>query len=201
MGSANDDNWLRTNGLAEPEILAGKVNELLEKAKAEKAKKVDISYFTDLTLQNQHGEEFRFYSDLMQDKIVFINPFFSECPGTCPVMHTMMQQVQAHLGDKLGESVVMLSITVDPINDTPEVLKEYAESYGAKPGWHFLSGSVNNVNTIMKKLGKYVETREQHDTIILIGNLKTKLWKKANGLAKASEVIEVLDSVIQDEGA
>ena len=81
-----------------------------------------------------------------------------------------------------------------------EILGTYAESYGAKDGWHFLSGSVKNVNTITRKLGKYVEHREDHDTIILIGNLKTKLWKKANGLAGAPEIIKVLDSVIADVG-
>ena len=54
---------------------------------------------------------------------------------------------------------------------------------------------------IMKKIGKYVAQREQHDAIILIGNMKTKLWKKANGLANVTEIIEVLDGVINDDGS
>ena len=200
MGSANNDEWIRTNGLASPEVLAGKVNEHLEAAEKEVAMNADKSYFTDLEVANQNGEKFKFYSDLMKDKIVFINPFFAECPGSCPIMHTMMKEVQAHLGDKLGTSVSMLSITVDPVNDTPDKLKDYAAIYGAKPGWHFLSGSVKNVNTIMRKLGKYVGEREQHDTVILIGNMNTKLWKKANGLGNVADIIDVLDSVIEDTG-
>lgn len=200
IGSANNDEWIRTNGLASSDVLAGKINQYLDKAKLEFSQKADRTYFTDLVLTNQHGDEFKFYSDLLKDKVVFINPFFAECPGTCPLMHTMMQDVQKHLGDKLGKSVVMLSITVDPVNDTPEKLKDYAASYGARPGWHFLSGSVVNVNAVMKKLGKYVEVREQHDTVLLIGNMNTKLWKKANGLANVSEIIEILDSVIEDVG-
>ena len=200
IGSANDTDWIRTNGLASPEVLATKVNQYLDSASIDFNNKADLNYFTDLELIDQHGESFRFYSDLMKDKIVFINPFFAECPGSCPIMHNMMKEIQTHLGDKLGSSVVFLSITVDPINDTPAKLKDYAASYDAKPGWHFLSGSVQNVNTIMRKLGKYVDSRETHDTIILIGNMKTKLWKKANGLANVTEIIEVLESVINDSG-
>jgi len=200
MGSANNDEWVRTNGLASPEVLAGKVNQYLDDAEKEVKMSADKGYFTDLELVDQNGETFKFYSELMKDKIVFINPFFAECPGSCPIMHSMMKEVQAHLGDKLGTSVTMLSITVDPINDTPDKLKDYAAIYDAKPGWHFLSGSVQNVNTIMRKLGKYVPEREQHDTVILIGNMNTKLWKKANGLANVTEIIEILDSVINDNG-
>lgn len=200
IGNAGNDEWIRTNGLASPDVLSSKVIEYLDEAKREKQIKRDLKYFTDLPLINQHGEEYNFYSDLLKDKVVFINPFFAECPGTCPIMHTMMQEVQSHLGDRLGESVLMLSITVDPVNDSPEVLKEYAARYGAKEGWHFLTGNVENVHAVMKKIGKYVRVREQHDTIVLIGNLKTQLWKKANGLAETSEIIEVLESVIDDLG-
>lgn len=200
MGNANNSDWIRTNGLADADVLAGKVTEYLDEKKQERRMNEDKSYFTDLVVEDQNGEEFKFYSDLLKDKIVFINPFFADCPGSCPIMHTMMKDVQAHLGDQLGQSVVMLSITVDPVNDTPEKLKDYAASYGAKPGWHFLSGSATNVNTIMRKLGKYVEAREQHDTVILIGNMKTKLWKKTNGLANVTEIIAILDSVINDDG-
>ncbi len=201
MGNADNDDWIRTNGLASPEILSEKVIQYLDKAAEAKRDINDLNYFTDLELENQHGEKFRFFSDLLKNKIVFINPFFAECPGSCPIMHTMMKDVQAHLGEKLGSSVVMLSITVDPVNDTPEILKDYAAKYDAKQGWHFLSGSVSNVNAIMKKIGKYVPEREAHDTVILIGNMKTKLWKKANGLANVTKIIEVLDSVINDDGS
>lgn len=199
MGYANDTNWIRTNGLASPDVLVDKAVEYIEIAKAA-MDSPDRDYFTDLELIDQNGESFRFYSDLLRDKVVFINPFFAECTGSCPIMHTMMKDVQNHLGDKLGTSVVMLSITVDPVNDTPDKLKDYAALYEAKEGWHFLSGSVNNVNDVMKKIGKYVPEREQHDAIILIGNMQTKLWKKTNGLANVTEIIEVLDSVINDEG-
>ena len=96
-------------------------------------------------------------------------------------------------------SVIILSISVDPLKDTPERLNEYAQDYNARDGWHFLTGSKSNVEVVLKKLGKYVKKREQHDAILLIGNTKTRLWKKVNGLSPPSSIIQVLDSVINDQ--
>ena len=93
-----------------------------------------------------------------------------------------------------------MSITVDPKNDTPDKLGAYAKRFNAKRGWYFLSGDIANVETALRKLGKYVENREAHDTVLLIGNVSTRLWKKANGLAEADEIIEIVDSVIKDQG-
>ena len=111
MGTEGKDDWIRTNGLADTEILTQKANEYLAQKKAEEQLRADINYFTDLEVENQHGEKLNFFTDLMKDKVVFINPFFAECPGSCPIMHNMMKEVQAHLGDKLGTDVNLLSIT------------------------------------------------------------------------------------------
>ena len=201
MGKVGEDNWIRTNGLAEPAKLADALKGYLDKTAFAEPKKLDpndLNYFTNTVLVNQYGEEMKFYEDLLADKIVVINPFFSECPGSCPIMHSKMQQIQEHLGDRIGKDVHLISITVDPDVDQPEILGEYAQSFEAKRGWYFLSGNKENVETILKKLGKSVNNREEHDTIFLIGNIPTKLWKKANGLADADEVIKIVDSVIDD---
>ncbi len=202
MGKEGENNWIRTNGLADPAKLAEKLSGYIDDGPAVSAPsdQQDLGYFTNVKLVNQFGEEMQLYEDLMKDKVVFINPFFAECTGVCPAMHQSMQQVQAWLGDKLGKEVLMISITVDPTNDTPEILGDYAARFNARKGWYFLSGEQENVNLVLKKFGKYVADREQHDAIILIGNVPTRLWKKANGLAPAEEIIKVLESVINDHG-
>ena len=201
MGKQGAPDWIRTNGLADPATLADALNAYLNKTADVEPKALDendLHYFTNTVLVNQYGEEMKFYEDLLYDKIVVINPFFSECPGSCPVMHNKMKEIQAHLGDRLGKDVHLISITVDPKVDRPEILGEYAQRFEAERGWYFLSGDVENVEMILKKLGKNVSNREEHDTIFLIGNIPTKLWKKANGLADTKEVIKTVDSVIQD---
>jgi cytochrome oxidase Cu insertion factor (SCO1/SenC/PrrC family) len=221
IGREGESNWVRANGLTAPEKLAEIIRGRLAAAApgsaapaaatpavhasaVDNASAVDdspeLKYFTDVKLSDQFGEEHRLYSDLLKGKIVVINPFFEQCTGSCPVMNTTMEQLQAHLGERLGRDVVILSITVDPVNDTPSTLKDYAARFHAKRGWYFLSGKRENVELALRKLGQYVETRESHSTVVLIGNVSTRLWKKVNGLAPAANIIEELDGVIADTG-
>lgn len=156
-------------------------------------------YFSDILLVNQNGEKMRFYSDLLQGKTVIINSFFATCQGSCLPLSRNLQKVQEALGDRLGKDARIISISVDPAVDTPGALKAYANKLQAKPGWYFLTGDKASVDFALKKLGQFVENKEGHTNIFIIGNESTGLWKKAFGLAKSDDIVKVVDSVINDK--
>ena len=156
-------------------------------------------YFYDVELVNQYGQPLRFYSDLLQGKVLVISSFMATCQSACPPKNRNLEKIQDAGGDHLGKDVLILSITVDPLTDTPAKLKEYARAYHAKPGWHFLSGKKENVDWALYKLGQYFADKEQHTNILVIGNEKTGLWKKAFGLAASTELIKVFESVLNDK--
>ena len=158
------------------------------------------NYFGDTRLTDQDGRELRLYSDLIQGKVVVIDVMFTACTGACPIMSSTFAKIQDRLGERLGKDVHLLSISVDPVNDTPARLKEFAARFKARPGWFFLTGSKENVDAALRKLGQYVETREAHQNLFLIGNDRTGLWKKAFGLAKPEDIFPVVDSVLNDKG-
>lgn len=155
-------------------------------------------YFSDVELINQDGKRMRFYADVLRGKTVVVESFFSTCSGTCPLMNATFGRIQKALGDRVGKDVVLVSITVDSENDTPAKLKEYAGRMGAGPGWLFLTGSKTNVEQALGKLGLAVPTREQHKNIFLVGNEPKGLWKKVFGLAKADEIIRIVEGVAND---
>jgi len=155
-------------------------------------------YFTDTPLIDQDGREQRFYSDLLDGKVVVINSFFTSCKDSCPVMSATFVRIQDWLGDRLGKDAFLVSITVDPSTDTPDVLKQYARRFKARPGWSFLTGKPADVELVLKKLGQYVGVKEDHMNIFIIGNERTGLWKKAFGLARPDDIIKVVDSVLSD---
>lgn len=157
------------------------------------------NYFTDVQLVNQDGKPMRFYSDLLKDKVVIINTFFTSCTSVCPPMSRNLERVQSWLGDRLGKDVRIISISVDPAVDTPPRLKDYAQKYKAKPGWFFLTGKKENAEFALRKIGQFVESRDDHSTVIIIGNLHTGLWKKAMGMAKPEDLIKVVASVVDDK--
>ena len=156
-------------------------------------------YFSDIQLVNQNGEKMRFYSDLLQGKTVIINSFFATCQGSCLPLSRNLQKVQEALGDRLGKDARIISISVDPTVDTPTALKAYANKLQAKPGWYFVTGDKASVDFALKKLGQFVENKEGHTNIFIIGNESTGLWKKAFGLAKSEDIVKVVDSVINDK--
>lgn len=166
---------------------------------ADKASQEARAYFTDVVLVNQHGKPMRLYSDLLRGKVVIISTFFTSCEGVCPVSQTNLKKIQDWLGRRLGDEVHILSLSVDPVNDTPARLAEFASRYKAREGWHFLSGDPENVRFALRKLGQFVSDRESHQSVFIIGNEPTRLWKKAFGLSKPEELIPVVDSVLNDK--
>ena len=157
-------------------------------------------YFTDVELITQNGQKVKFYSDLLQGKVVIINSFFATCQGSCLPLNQNLAKVQEALGDRLGKDVYILSISVDPAVDTPTNLNAYAKKLHARPGWYFLTGAKDNVDFALKKIGQFVDDKQDHLNIFIIGNERTGLWKKAFGLAKSEELVKVVESVLNDQG-
>ena len=157
-------------------------------------------YFTDVALINQDGRTMRFYSDVLQGNVVVINTFFSTCEGICPVINRNIKQLQERLSNPSNQNLVFVSITVDPLTDTPDRLKQYAEEMDAQPGWIFLTGTKENVDLALSKLGQTIEDKEEHTNILFIGNEPTGLWKKALGLATTEDLSAVVESVLHDRG-
>ena len=173
----------------------------LQQAQPATAKSVNSAaekYFSDVELINQDGQKMRFYSDVLKDKVVIINSFFTTCTSVCPPMNRNFEKVQEALGDRLGKEAFLVSISVDPETDTPPRLKEYSRRFHARDGWIFLTGKKANVEWALYKLGQYVEAKNDHTTIIIIGNEPKGLWKKAFGLAKPDELVKIVDDVIND---
>jgi cytochrome oxidase Cu insertion factor (SCO1/SenC/PrrC family) len=158
------------------------------------------AYFTDAILVNQYDEEMRFYSDLLDGKVVVINPFFAECKDSCVKMSSTMKYLQDHLGDRVGKDVHLISLSVDPSKDSPDVLAKYAENFGARRGWYFLGGKPETVAGILGRLGMAVARREDHTTVMIVANVPTGLWKKARGLSPPDEILELVEGVLADPG-
>ncbi|MFM7630128.1 MAG: SCO family protein [Algoriphagus sp.] len=94
-------------------------------------------YIPEFAFTNQDGKTIG-RAD-MQGKITIVDFFFTSCPSICPIMSKEMERVNDHFRD--DPQVQLMSISIDPEYDTPELLKEYAQKHHAISGkWQFLSG-------------------------------------------------------------
>jgi protein SCO1/2 len=94
-------------------------------------------YIPDFTFTNQEGKPIG--RAQMEGKITVVDFFFTSCPSICPVMSKEMARVNDMFRDE--PQVQLMSISIDPEYDTPQILKKYADEHQAITGkWHFLSG-------------------------------------------------------------
>ena len=184
---------------AAPQAFAGRqVNAAIEPQtdalRDEKAR----SFFTDLTVITHEGEELRFYSDLLKDKLVVISFFYTNCQTAQPALVTSFK-LQKRLRNRLGQDILLLTISVDPENDTLEVIREYAKKFNPQKGWLFLTGSEKNMDVINRKLGNTIALPEGHLRLFLLGNLKTGHWMKLLDSAPDIALAMGLASLESDE--
>ncbi len=138
------------------------------------------SYFPNTRLITDTGEQVDFYDDLIKGKIVAINFIYTSCPDTCPLETAHLVKVQKILGDRLGSDIFIYSISIDPENDTVEVLHDYKKRFGAN--WTFLTGEKAEIGHLRRKLGLYIDeidnNSRNHSISMIIGNEATGRWMK-----------------------
>jgi len=149
----------------------------------------------DVNVLDQHGNELHFYSDLIKGKIVAINFIFTNCTTICPPLAATFAQLQKEMGEKVGKDVHLISISVDPLTDTPERLKAWGAKFKAGPGWTFVTGEKQEMDKLLNALGAAVSNREDHTPAMIIGNDGKGVWTRTYGLAKISQIVGLINDV------
>lgn len=135
----------------------------------------------NVELVRHDGEKVRFHDDLMEGKVFILNFMYTTCPDVCPMETARLSEVQAILGDRVGQDIQMYSITVDPDVDTPEVLADYRERFGVEAGWDFFTGDEMDILSLRRRFGLYFDDTEDlqdHNISMVIGNARTGQYLK-----------------------
>lgn len=159
-------------------------------------------YFTNLEVIDQDGNRLRFYDDVLKGKVVAINFIFTNCQGACPLMTQNLSMVRDMLGVELGTDIHFVSISIDPVRDTPAAMKEFAETHRAdQEGWRFVTGDPDNLASIVKRLGQYTDDVEAHSTLLIAANVRTAHWTKIPPNVPPNGVVERLRLLIEEDSA
>ena len=175
--------------------VAGKARELHQDGAA---------WFTNVEVKTQDGRTLRFYDDVLKGKVVLINFFFTDCDAVCPLMTENLTRVQELLGDRVGKDIFMVSISLEPEHDTPEVLAAYAKTYGVGPGWLFLTGKKTDIDLLRHRLG-FVDSDpvedadpEQHIGTVRITNEPMHRWAMSPALVNPPALVRTVKRVIPE---
>jgi cytochrome oxidase Cu insertion factor (SCO1/SenC/PrrC family) len=156
-------------------------------------------HFPNVPLVTQDKRTVRFYDDLIKNKVLIIQFMFTNCEQYCLMVTPNLVRVQTELQKRAAGSVTMISITVDPIHDTPGVLKEYASKFHVRPGWQFLTGQKSDIDQIRRGLGVYDpdDKKIEHMNVLTIGKESSGQWLAIGGLAKPEVIVQTVLSLTE----
>jgi len=150
------------------------------------------NYFPDVPVVTQDGKTLHFYDDLIKGRIVVVNFIYTSCSRLCPIETARLAEVKDRLGDAVGRNIFFISMTVDPEHDTPDLLKAFADAFGAKaPGWQFVTGQPADIDAINAKFGDNSAGRglSSHRNEILIGNDATGDWERDSSFNDVNQLL------------
>lgn len=142
----------------------------------------------DVVLVDQNGKKVRLKTLLESGQPVIVDFIFGTCTTICPVLSAGYANLQRKLGPE-SSRVQLVSITIDPENDTPKVLKEYLQRYQAKPGWSFLTGSRKDIDRVMRAFDAYFRDKMDHKALTFIRRPDGS-WIRLYGLLSSSEFMQ-----------
>ncbi|RNB86287.1 SCO family protein [Brevibacillus panacihumi] len=115
----------------------------------------------DISLEALDGSAFPLTNEKKNLRLVEL--IYTRCPDVCPTTTVRMVQLQKRLMEEnlMGNGIEFLTVTIDPVNDTPEVLRKYAQNIGIDPqGWVILRGDEETIKTVTRSLGFFANQTE-----------------------------------------
>lgn len=143
----------------------------------------------DVELVNQDGHRVHVYSDLIKGKVVAINSIFTTCTTICPTMGAGFARLERLLGD--NPDTMLISISVDPSHDTPEMLKAWSAKFHRGPGWTLLTGPKPDVDRLLKALGLQSADKDAHSPMTVIGSDRS--WTRQAGLPSPAKLAGIMN--------
>jgi len=148
----------------------------------------------DVVLINQDGKKVRLTTLLNSKQPVVVDFIYGTCTTICPVLSAGYVNLQKKLGPA-SQNVRLVSITIDPENDTPKILKDYLKRYRAKPGWDFLTGSRKDIDRVMNAFDSYFRDKMDHKPLTFISSPADGTWIRLYGLISSSEFMDEYNKV------
>jgi protein SCO1/2 len=128
----------------------------------------------------------------VKGKVVAVQFIFTTCTTICPPLGATFARVQKELGERAGRDVRLISVSVDPVTDTPERLKAWGAKFHAAEGWTFVTGAKPQVDELLRALGAATASPADHSPTVLIGNDAAGQWTRTYGLARPGVLLKLI---------
>ncbi|MBS0375941.1 MAG: SCO family protein [Proteobacteria bacterium] len=145
----------------------------------------------DVELTRDDGQQVGLGRELDDGRPVVLAFIYTSCTTVCPVTSQTLAQVQARLGAERAR-IHLMSISIDPEQDTPARLREYAQRFHAGPEWQHYTGTRAASEMAQRAFNAYRGSKMDHQPVILVRSTPTGDWVRFDGFATADQLLAEL---------
>jgi protein SCO1/2 len=141
-----------------------------------------------VTLVRDDGKSVDLAAELDDGRPVVVNFIYTSCTTICPMSSQVFEQFQEDLGSA-RDSVHLVSISIDPEQDTPARLRAYAAQFHAAKSWNHYSGTLAASVAVQRAFNAYRGDKMSHVPLVLVRAAPGKPWIRLEGFARADDLI------------
>ena len=152
-----------------------------------------------IRLVRDDGKLISLPEEMNDGRPVVLNFVFTTCSSICPLMSQIFEQ----FGRKLGtdrERVHLMSISIDPEEDTPARLREYARKFHAGPEWQYYTGTVEASLAAQRAFNVWRGDKMSHGPVTLVRAAPGKPWLRIEGFVTPAELVQQYRQVLEQSG-
>lgn len=142
----------------------------------------------NVQLVRQDGKAVSLPAELDDGRPVVMNFIFTTCESICPLMTQSLAQFQRQLGAE-GAGVHMVSISIDPEQDTPARLREYAKQYKTLAGWSYYTGTEAASIKAQEAFNVYRGDKMSHAAVTLLRTAPGASWRRIDGFVTPDDLV------------
>jgi protein SCO1 len=153
----------------------------------------------DALLQDHQGRSVRFVRDILQDRVFVLNFIFTGCSTVCPPQTALLKQARDTM-PTTSLPMVWLSLSVDPLADTPATLNAYRKKFDISAGptpWYFLTGEPNTVTNLRTVWGDRSRDPNEHLSRLIVGSLASRRYTRMDAFAPPQLVAQRVQELMQ----
>jgi protein SCO1/2 len=142
----------------------------------------------DVKLVRQSGAAVSLPAEMDDGRPVVLNFIFTSCEAICPMMSQIFAEFQRELGPESSE-VHLMSISIDPEQDTPARLRDYAKRFRAGPDWNFYTGTPGASIAAQKAFNVFLGDKMSHTAVTLMRAAPGASWRRLDGFATPDDLV------------
>lgn len=150
----------------------------------------------DVQLVRDDGSTVKLTQELNDGRAVVLGFIFTSCTSICPLSSQTFAELQAKLGPDRAK-VHLVSISIDPEEDTPVRLREYARRFDAGPGWQHYTGTLAASRTVQRAFNADRGGKMNHAPVTFVRAAPGARWIRIDGFASADQLANELRAVMQ----